>query len=217
MKHPPCGCHTCQSREEPKPQRPPKPQPLQSVLLHKILCCERRLYPDLCCELYVTDIPRCAKPPFTLTMVQQSGAQPWWTPLEAHPCDARLPIKVVIPVCCQICDSCGKHYSATAEICVEASLSPACAQSDCWRHQLVINPCVRLKGCPPCSEDCCFSVKLEVTLEMYMTQLTPCAMGKPKQECPDLPLYPQPCCKATPPSWPQCPKDQDPCGWPRQE
>lgn len=211
MTYPPCGrsCDPCR----PPPPRPPKPQ---SVLLQKILCCDEKHYPNLCVALQMDDIPRCRKPPFTLEMVQQSGAQPWWTPLENQSCRAGLQIRVTIPVCCQLRDACGQLFSAMSEVCVECGLSPACPPSECWRHQLVFSPCVRLKGCPPVSTDGCFEARLEATLAVYMTKPTPCQMHKPKPDCPELPLYPQPRQPPPSPRWQRCPEDRGPCGWPRQ-
>lgn len=229
MQHPPCGCQSCGSQRPPdhcvhpqppsRPPRPPKPcrpPQAQGVLLDKIIACERKFIPSLCTDLVVEGLPCCAQPPFLLTMVQQSGAQPWWTPLETQGPFQRLCMRVCIPVCCQIKASCGKHYSATSVVEVEACLTPGCNASEWWRHRIVIVPCVRL-CCPPvCSEDVCFRVQLEVTLEIYLTRPEPCMMRPQTPPCPDLPLYPQPCKPPTPHCWQQCPEVPDPCGWPRQ-
>ncbi len=229
MQYSSCGCQACgqpgcgpaappccpPTPPKSKPSKPPKACATQGVLLNKIISSERKLYPALCVDLAVTDLPCCAKAPFSLTMVQQSGAQPWWTPLESQGPYARLCLRVYIPVCCQVKDSCGRYFSATSVVEVDACLAPSCPASDCWRHNLVIVPCVRLCSPPVCSQDCVFAVKLEVALELYLTRPEPCFMRAPTPPCPDLPLYPMPC-NLTPPCWPQCPTSQDPCGWPRQ-
>ncbi|MDD3412052.1 MAG: hypothetical protein PHY12_14705 [Eubacteriales bacterium] len=210
MQHPPCGCHECGKRRPPDKRRPPQ----QGVLLNKIVCCDRRLIPSLCTELCLCDLPRCAKPPFTLLMVQQSGAQPWWTPLETH--GNRFSLRVCIPVCCQVKDACGQLHHATSVVEVDANLTPNCPVSECWRHSIVIVPCVRLCSPPVCSDDSCFHVKLEISLEIYMTRPEPCAMRAPAPPCPELPLYPPPCKPSTPPCWQQCPASPGPCEWPKQ-
>lgn len=236
MQHQPCGCQACgqtrpgpppgsspcrppqsdcQVPRPPKPPRPPRSCPGQSVLLNKIICSERKCFPNLCAELTLADIPCCAKAPFTLCMVQQSGAAPWWTPLENDGPRGRLCFRVCIPVCCQIKDACGRFFSAGSVVEVDTCFSPSCSLSDCWRHSLVIVPCVRLCAPPVCSQDCVFNARLEVSLEMYLTRPEPCLMRSPEPSCPDLPLYPQPC-RPDPPCWPQCPEVQDRCGWPRQ-
>lgn len=201
----PCPPPPCPPKPHPRPKpRPPKPQ---GVLLNRIVCSERRLFPALCVMLRPEGLPRCAQPPYELLMVQQSGAQPYWTPLDTPAHDARLCLKVMIPVCCQIRDQCGKCYAAQAEVPVEVSLAPGCARGDCWRYQLVFAPCVRLRCSPVCSQDGCFEAELEVSLEIYFTQLTPCVTRPPEPPCAELPLYPPPC-------EPRCPAGPGPCGWP---
>ncbi|MDD3335547.1 MAG: hypothetical protein PHI98_08510 [Eubacteriales bacterium] len=206
---------------------PPKPRPeegcrckpvrprMESVLLQKIIACERRVIPNLCTALKLEGLPCCAEPPFTLLMVQQSGAQPWWTPLESHGPDTRLHLRVCIPVCCQVRDCRGKLYEATSMVEAEISLKPACPISECWKNSIFVVPCVRLLCAECCSEDETFEVRLEVKLEVYLLRPEPCMMHKPEPPCPDLPLYPQPV-RPLPPCWQQCPADQAPYGWPRQ-
>lgn len=196
------------------PPRMEKRERAEGVLLQKIVASERINIPRHCTQLKIEGLPCCAQPPFKLVMVQQSGAQPWWTPLENQNSKGRLCFKVCIPVCCQVCDSCGKLYDATAVVEVEASLRPSCAMSDCWRHSIFISPCVRLCAAECFSEDCVFEVELQISLDIFMVRPEPCMMHKPERDCPDIPLYPQPC--ATPPCWQQCQGDRDRCGWPKQ-
>lgn len=204
MDNTPCGCR------KPKPPRP------QSVLLNRILCCEKRAFHCLCATLDIGEIPSRFTPPFTLEMVQQSGAPPWWTPLEGGVCDKRLPVCVTIPVCCQIRDACGKLFSAISRVSVETSLTPACPLSECWQYQLIIVPCVRLKCCSPQDNSCALEAQLEVLLEIFMTQLTPFQICRQKPECPELPLYPQPKLSPNSPHWQRCPEARGPYGWPKQ-
>jgi len=232
MQHQACGCQVCgQTRfsshdpcdckppssdcRVPRPPRPPKCITGPNVLLDRIICSERKCFPSLCTHLTVTDLPCRAQAPFSLLMVQQSGANPWWMPLEnSGPC-SRLCIRVCIPVCCQIRDACGCFFSGAGVVEVETCLSPTCAPSECWRHTLVIVPCVRLCSPPVCSQDCVFTVQLEVSLDLYLIRPEPFQIRASQPACPDLPLYPQPC-RSTPSCWPQCPEDPDRCGWPKQ-
>ncbi|MBE5801295.1 MAG: hypothetical protein E7319_03305 [Clostridiales bacterium] len=173
------------------PVKPPKRKG-ESVLLQKIIGCERRSIPQLCVQLMLEDLPECAMPPFRLVMVQQSGAQPWWTPLESHGPDTRMHINVYIPVCCQVCDAAGKMYHATSLVKAQISFRPPCPPSDCWRHSIFIVPCVRLIGGEVCSDDSSFCAKLEICLEIYLLRPEPCTVHHPEPAAPELPLYPQP-------------------------
>ena len=216
----PSGC--CDSQRRP-PRRPkPNPAPPKSVLLPRILCNERRSFSSLCVRLTLPDLPCDARPPYQLLMVQQSGAPPWWTPLENKGSRRQLCVRVFIPVCAQVRDGCGAYHHATSVVEVDTHLSPACPLSECWRHSLVIAPCVRLCQSPVCSEERCFDVRLEVSLDMYLTRPEPFSVRSCAPSCPDLPLYPPPmghdaCCQRPPrPCEPQYPEDLCPCGWPVQ-
>ncbi len=176
----------------PSPAVKPPKQKCESVLLQKIISCERRNIPQLCVRLLLEGLPECATPPYQLTMVQQSGAQPWWTPLESHGPDTRYHIRVHIPVCCQVRDSCGTSYQASAVVEAEVSFRSPVPSSECWRHSLFIVPGVRLVGGEVCSDDCVFCVTVEVCLEIFLLRPEPCAMRRQEPPCPELPLYPQP-------------------------
>lgn len=216
MKHGYCGCPQCGERRPPPPPRPPKKcERTQSVLLQKICCCERRSFPAHCASLLAEEIPCWAKPPFTLCMVQQSGAPPWWTPLENAPHDRRLCMRVYIPVCMQVQDACGKWFSANGTVELDMALSPSCALSECWQYQTIIYACVRMCQPPVCSDNGCFEVRLEAVVELFLVRPEPCAMRRHEPPCPELPLYPPPC-DPTPPCWQQCPAAPRPCGWPKQ-
>lgn len=220
-----CGCPACsQKPPEPrpprpcpemcKPPRPPvcdcRPPKAEGVLLQKIICCEKRDIPRLCTQLTLTGL--CAQPPLSLGWVQQSGAQPWWTPLDGCSCaSGRLPVCVSIPVCAQVCDCAGQAHHASGIVDVETYLCmPGC---DLWQHSLYIVPHVRLCCAECCQEGCTFQVQLQILLEMYLLRPEPCMMRRPGPSCPDLPLYPPPI-RPDRPCWPQCPAGPGPCGWP---
>lgn len=169
------------------PMKPAKPK-CESVLLQKIICCEKRHIPQLCTRIQLTECSGCA--PYRLLSVQPSGAQPWWTPVENHAPDARRQIRVSIPVCCQVCDGEGRTFCASTVVEAEVSYRSGCGDSG--RVSLFIVPCVRLTGGDVCSEDGCFCVQLEVNLELYLLKPEPCAMHRPEPACPELPLYPVP-------------------------
>lgn len=207
-----------------RPDKRPKPGPAQpkSVLLPRIICCERRSLPALCTRLSLDGLPCGAQPPYQLIMVQQSGARPWWTPLQNKGSRRQLCIRVFIPVCAQIRDGCGALHYATSVVEADTHISPACPCSECWRYDLVIVPCIRLCHSPVCSEDCCFDVRLEAALELYLTRPEAFAVRACPPACPELPLYPPPVdcdpCREHPPRpcAPRCPEDLCPCGWPIQ-
>ena len=170
------------------PMKPVKPK-CESVLLQKIVSCEKRYIPQLCAKLELACMQGC--PPYRLLAVHQSGAQPWWTPVECQTPDARQHIRVSIPVCCQVCDGEGRTHQVTSV--VEAEVSYRSCENK--RSSLFIVPCVRLAGGDVCSDDACFCVQLEIELEIYLLRPEPCAMHRPEPACPELPLYP------IPPQW----------------
>ncbi len=173
---------------------PPKPaKPLcENVLLQKIVCCEKRSIPQLCTRIVPDDLPACACAPYTLLSLTQSGAQPWWSPVESHGPDARSHIRVFIPVCCQLCDGEGKTLHTTAVVEAEVSYRPACPPHEHWRNNLFIVPCLRLTGGDRCSDDGSFCVQLEIHLEIYVLRPEPCAMHRHASPEKPIPLYPQP-------------------------
>ncbi|MEG0270124.1 MAG: hypothetical protein RR821_07705 [Clostridia bacterium] len=96
------------------------------MLLQKIIASERRNMPCVAAELKLEDLPCCAVPPFTLLSVQQSGIQPWWTPLDNQTNHQKLQLCISIPVCCRVRDACGKQYQATSVVEVDVSIRPPC-------------------------------------------------------------------------------------------
>lgn len=169
----------------------PEHKPTQ-VLIPKVICSGREWQRQLCTKLQVS-LPECAKSPFTLLSVQQSGAFPWWEPVKDDCKRDRLMYHVYIPVCCCVKDACGCDYFVPSVVEMEACLQLNCNPSECWRHNLVIVPCVRLVCPPVCSKDECFEVVLEVVLELFLIHWQVVCNRPPKPSCPQLPLFPQPC------------------------
>ncbi len=179
-----------------KPAQKPAKAKCDNVLLQKIVCCEKRTIPSLCTRIRAEGLPECACAPYRLTSLTQSGAQPWWRPLESHGPDMRSHICVSVPVCCQICDGEGRSFHATAVVEAEVSYRQPSQPFDSWRSSVFIVPCVRMMGGDVCSDDACFCVEVEIHLEIYLLRPEPCAVHRPEPQCPELPLYPEPvCCK----------------------
>lgn len=184
---------SCCGAKPPKPAGPCKPEKHESVLLPKIVCCERRNIPRHCTELALEGIPCHASAPYRLCGLRQSGAQPWWRPLDAGGNHQRMRIAVCIPVCAEIKDSCGRCYHASGVVEVEVSVGARCMPCDGWKQQLFIVPALRLLKGEECSEDACFRVEVEVQLEIYLLKPEACMVKKGEPPCPDVPLYPRPC------------------------
>lgn len=175
------------------PVKPQKPR-CESVLLQKIVCCEKRTIPQLCTQITLENVPPCACAPFRLESVHQSGAQPWWSPVETHGPDMRNHILVSIPVCCAITDSEGKRYNATAVVQTEVSYRADGHQREQWRNSLFIVPCLRMIGGDTCSDTAVFCIRVEIHLEIYLLRPEPCAMQRHETVCEEVPLYPIPAC-----------------------
>ncbi len=195
---PPCPAPCPQLCSPPFPPCPPKDrckhehEPAQ-VLLPRIICSGREWQRRLCTKLSVSCLPDCAKPPFQLISVQQSGAQPWWEPSKKNAGWGQAIFHVFIPVCACVRDASGCEYFCPAVVEMDACLRLKCAPNECWRYNLIIVPCVRLVCAPVCSNDLCFDVELEVVLELFLIHWEPCFTRPPKPECKEKPLYPQPC------------------------
>jgi len=175
-----------------KPGGSSRPEKHESVLLPKIIACEKRNIPQLCTEVALEDIPCYASAPYRLCSLRQSGAQPWWRPLDNGGNHQRMRIVVCIPVCAQLTDSCGKCFHATGVVEAEVSVGMRCMPCDGWKQQLFIVPCLRLLKAEECSRDVCFRVEVEVQLEIYLLKPEPCMVKKGEPACPDMPMYPQP-------------------------
>ncbi len=196
---PPCSCGHQPPAERPcKPScgcgdhdRPPRPS-CGGFLVPKILGVGKYWQRCLKCDLDVRGLSKRAQPPLTLCRVSACGQDPWW---EERPCRERnaLELCVTIPLTVEVRDACGCVYSGSAEIEIPVRIRLSCPSHECWRHKIVLTPCVRLAGraCEACGtrfED----VPLEVACDAYVVSY--CAVGAPcEPPCPnDLPLYPQP-------------------------
>ncbi len=179
------------------PQQPcmkPCPPKMEGVLLQKIVAKEQCQFPCLCTPIRIDDLPCHAKPPFQLIRVQQSGAQPSWTPLENHPHDGRLYVRVCVPVCCQVKDACGDCFYGTSAVEIDCSICPPCHLRDCFHHNVFVTACIALLCPTECMETPCFHAQLQATLDLFLIKPEPCMMPPKEPLCPPLPLYPQPPC-----------------------
>jgi len=188
-----CRCHDCCVPQPCAPSCPqPCPQrPAHSFLLPRVLASGRQWQRRCCVTLEVCGLPSCLEGPLTLCSVSACGDCAW----EAVPVDSGhvLCLRVTIPVQCQVRDRCGCTHAGRASLTTEVTLRLGCPAAECWRHQLLLLPCVRLV-CPPCTADTpCFDAQLELLLEAYLIRWEPCATGMAQPACPQLPLYPQPC------------------------
>ncbi len=179
----------------PKPPCPPKDhgcREMTQILLPKVICSGREWQRRLCTTLEVNGLPDCAKPPYQLVSVQQSGAQPWWEPAKCTSNNGQAMYHVYIPVTACIVDCSGCEFFGTAVVEMDACLHLKCRPSECWRYNLIVVPCVRLACGTVYSDTSCFDVELEVVLELYLIQWIP----YPDKPCNpgrrELPLYPQP-------------------------
>jgi len=167
----------------PRPPTPPKSPPGEGVLLPKIIASDRRTLPNLHTNLQVSGLNGCG--PWQLTGVLPGG-QPTWR----WDCCQQGQIHLSIPLLAQISDGSGCTRTAAAELEVQTCF--ICPQTDWWRCQLVILPCVRLACSPVCSHNSCFDTVFHVTLDLYLICLKPHFTGGCAPACPPLPLYPPP-------------------------
>ena len=184
-----CRCHDCCV---PQPCVPVCPQrPAHSFLLPRVLASGRQWQRRCSLCLEISGLPECIEGPLTLVSVSACGESSW----EAVPVDSPhvLCLRVHIPLQGLVRDRCGCLHTGRASLTTEVTLRLNCPAAECWRHHLLILPCVRL-ACPPCpSENGHFDVQLELLVEAYLIRWEPCATGVSQPACPQLPLYPQPC------------------------
>lgn len=145
--------------------------------MHKVIACDRQVIPCHEAELCLCGMPEggWAK----IQSVSYSG-------LPVQLSQASGCVHASIPLHVQLCDSCGRCFSACAETTVE--IRPPCCMH-ARPGQLFIVPEVRLL----CAQDrCggCFHVKLQILLNLYVLSCE--IMGRCKPSCPQLPLYPPP-------------------------
>ena len=187
MRHPP-----------PYPHHPPKPPACEGVLLPKILAREHCRLPRVCAELCLEGLSPRASAPLRVTGVQ-AGQEP---PRYSRVWDAcgQCRLRVSIPVCVWLCDSCGASYTAASCVEVETAFPPRLEGPGF----LFVLPYVQLLCAQEAGPGCRFPVQLCVTLEAYLLRFEPCYPRPQKPACPPLPLYP-------PPIDPGCPPCS--CGW----
>jgi len=169
-----CRCRKC------RPQCPPR------VLLPRVMGSGRDWQRCLRVHLQVEGVDPCAPPPYTL--VEVIGEQPLihWE----EPCCC-----VTVPLICRVMD--GRKHIHTGHASLTVRLKPAllCRHDECWRYHWFAAACVRLVCTPPCGTELCFDASVEVITQVYLIKWESMAMNQPpKPPCPQLPLYPQPCC-----------------------
>lgn len=175
------------------PMKPRKPR-CENILLQKIVCCEKRTIPNLCTQITLEGLPPCTCSPYRLEWMQQSGAQPWWTPVETQGPDMRNHILVSIPVCCVVIDGEGNRHHASAVVQAEVSYKAGGYGKENWRNSLFIVPCIRMLGGDVCSDNLTFCIRVEIHMEIYLLRPEPCAVQPPEPVCEEMPLYPIPAC-----------------------
>lgn len=181
MKQPDCRCHLC---------RPAKPAQA-SILLPRVIASGRTWLRRCPCALRVDSLPECIPGPLTLLHVIPCGDASWTCLPCTHP--RQMLLQVSVPLSCTVRDACGTCHTGHACIEAELCLNLTCPACECWRSNAAVFPQVRLV-CAPCSSNCCFNTQLEILIDGYLLRWECCASPLPcKPQCPDLPLYPQPC------------------------
>lgn len=156
------------------------------VLLPRVMGSGREWLRRWCTSIEVTGLPPSARPPYTLVSLSPGEAK-------IQPEEGKC--QVCIPLVCRVRDRMGCLFTGSAVITLEAAMRLNCRWEECWRYQWQAFPCVRLACLPPCCNSLCFEAALEVLLEVYLIKWEACSPGAPhKPPCPDLPLYPPPCC-----------------------
>ena len=193
-------CHpVCPPRPCPTPAAPCRPPcckpcsafPPQGLLLPRILASGREWLRRACICLEICGLPDNVTPPLTLLQVRQSCDPPQWHILPES-AQHQLCLHLCLPVDCLVQDACGGCFTGHSTVELDASMRlcfPAC---ECWRHCLMVLPCIRLVHCAAQSCTPCFQAELEILVELYMVRWEPCLSAAPKPVCPALPLYPQP-------------------------
>lgn len=186
MRHPPPYSH------------PPKPPACEGVLLPRIQAREQCRLPRVCTELCLEGgFPRSSGP-LRVTGVEAGQVPPRCTRVWDACGQCRL--RVSIPVCVWLCDSCGASYTTASCVEVETAFPPRLQ----GKGLLFVLPCVQLLCAQEAGPGCCFPVQLCITLDVYLLRLEPCYPHPQKPQCPPLPLYPppvDPCCQPCQCGW----------------
>ena len=134
----------------------------------------------------------CMRPPLRLLSVCVGG-EPVWTQTQ----DAArrlLCLQVMIPLLCQVEDSCGAVHTVRSCVQVDTALRLPMPVAECWRSSIMALPCVRLVQGGCAGADGCFDAQLEIHLCCYLVRWEVVG-AQARPECPPpLPLYPQPRC-----------------------
>ena len=169
-----CRCSAC------------RPACAPGVLLPRIICSGRDWVRCQSTCLCVEGIDPCAPMPFSL--VEVTAGQPLIS-REGNCC------LLTVPLQCRITDSKGCVHMGKAQTVITVRLQHNCPESEWWRYQCLANVCVRQVCRPPCSQDHHFQTQLEILAEVWLVKWEAVNGYSPNKEvCPNLPLYPQPCC-----------------------
>lgn len=175
------------------PCRPASPRPDgpsgSRYLMQRILAAGKALRRPAEIAFCPGQIPREARPPFTVTEAWVRG-QPQWQEISCCRRDA-IRLLVRISLALRLRDACGICFSADTEAEEELTLLCRCPGNDLWRGQIFVQASVRpWRGCSCFRGDNC-RLPLELLIEGYL--LSPCPVGCPdRPACPDSrPLYPQ--------------------------
>lgn len=181
---PPCP-PTCTQRRDCCPTSLRQNAPL-------IGCCGResqRCIPETLC---VTGLPTGICTPITLTAIEASRDQP--SVNLRKDCRGPSPIiaEVSVPLIAWVCDANGRTHCGYTQVVICVRMPAPCAACD---GAFLANACVRLiESCRSCEP--VFNVRLEVSAEVYMIRVNPCAnsCANPSNPCcfPQKPLFPQP-------------------------
>jgi len=160
------------------PHRPP-PQP--GYLMQKIIVFEKRVIPEHCAELCLSDCSLTA-----IRSICAAGAA------AAGVCAGQLQLSIPVSVCA--CDACGRCCTLHETISVQTALPSGCLHHpEDARTTLLVLPCVRLLRWD-CTGSGCFRVHVHILLEIYLLRYETLGCTPCKPACPSLPLYPPPIC-----------------------
>ncbi|MBQ8200893.1 MAG: hypothetical protein IJZ74_03895 [Clostridia bacterium] len=137
-------------------------------------------------ELCVEDLPDCAEAPFALLNINACGSSDWEFLTTGG---RRRIIRVTIPVTARIrdCNGCVHtvHSSVTVDVPIRMGMP---RQNPCHGGSVTVLPTIRLVCAPVCSDDNCFTVRLDVLVDVYVTRWEPSSDGITVPCRPDLPL-----------------------------
>ncbi len=167
-----CGCDRCTQHAPCDQPRFLLPRILASGRIHQ-RCASFTLQPEC--------LPDCLRPPLMLVSVSAGCQTPQWELLPGDRHNEAC-VHISIPLICRVRDCSGCTFSAPACIETDAVLRLPMPFAECWRANVLVQPCVRMI-CPPPSSACgCFDVQLEVAAEVWLVRWEAVAAGR-KQGC----------------------------------